>query len=69
MSLALWKTEVERGSQRWFDAVADELCRQAADIAAAEYRWLRLLAEFDEAGGWAVGGAKTCAAWLFGRVG
>ena len=44
--------------------MADELCCQAAHLTAAEYRWLRLLGEFDEAGGWAAAGARSCAAWL-----
>ena len=64
LALAPWKVEPGQSLQRRIDAMAEELARQAADITAAEYRWLALLAEFDEIGGWAVGGAKSCAAWL-----
>ena len=60
-SLETWRTEFDLVT---VNAMADELCRQAANIAAAEYRWLRLLAEFDALGGWATGGARSCAAWL-----
>ena len=67
MSLAAWKTP---GAERKrLMAMADELRRQAAHIAAAEYRWLRLLAEFDEAGGWVDEGVRSCAAWLSWAVG
>jgi hypothetical protein len=44
--------------------LALQLRRQAADIAAAECRWLVALAEFERDGGWALEGAKSCAAWL-----
>ncbi len=36
----------------------------AADLAAAECRWLLMLAEFDRLGGWAEEGCRTCAHWL-----
>ena len=60
-SLEQWRTDFDLDT---VNAMADELVRQAAHITAAEYRWLRLLAEFDALGGWATGGAKSCAAWL-----
>ena len=64
MSLAPWKVDPGKSLQRRIDEMAEELARQAAHITAAEYRWLALLAEFDEIGGWAMGGARSCAAWL-----
>ena len=66
MALALgpWKTQLDPEWVHRIDAMAEELSRLSAHLAAAEYRWLRLLAEFDEAGGWAQQGARTCAAWL-----
>ena len=64
LALAPWKVQPDESLQGRIDVMAAELARQAANITAAQYRWLRLLAEFDELGGWAVGGARTCAAWL-----
>lgn len=65
MALSLQPWRAEWGSlQQYIDGLAEELARQAADITAAEYRWLKLLKEFDDIGGWAAGGARTCAAWL-----
>ena len=52
----------ERAEQ--LGALGERLRRQAADLAAAECRWLLALAEFDAAGGWALEGAKSCAALL-----
>ena len=46
------------------EEVGLQLRRQAADLAAAEYRWLVLLEEFDRGGGWGLEGAKSCAGWL-----
>ena len=64
MALGPWKARREPDWQRRIDAMTDELRRQSAHMAAAEYRWLRLLGEFDEAEGWASGGARSTAAWL-----
>ncbi|HVM20068.1 MAG TPA: DUF222 domain-containing protein, partial [Egibacteraceae bacterium] len=58
------KATVDPDRQRRIDEMADELRRHSAHMAAAEYRWLRLLGEFDEAEGWAGAGARSCAAWL-----
>ena len=63
LALGPWKA-VDPDRQRRIDAMADELQRQSAHLTAAEYRWLRLLGEFDEADGWASAGARSCAAWL-----
>jgi hypothetical protein len=41
-----------------------ELTELAAHIHAATCRWLLLLAEFIEAGGWAVDGVRSPAHWL-----
>lgn len=51
------------------DAIGDEIAALYSHITAAMARWLTLLAEFDEAGGWAPGGYKTCAHWLSWRCG
>lgn len=64
LGLGAWKTKVDPEARSRIDAMGEELCRQAAHLTAAEYRWLRLLADFEEAGGWAVQGARSCAAWL-----
>ena len=44
-----------------------EICELAAHIAAATCRWLELVAEFDDRGGWAEWGVKSCAHWLSWR--
>lgn len=44
--------------------LGEQLCREAAHLAAAECRWLLRLAEFDRRGGWGVPGARSCAHWL-----
>ena len=44
-----------------------EICELAAHIAAATCRWLELLVEFDDRGGWAEWGIKSCAHWLSWR--
>jgi hypothetical protein len=64
VALGPWKAKREPGWQRRIDEMSDELRRQAAHIAAAEYRWLRLLGEFDAAEGWVQGGARSCVHWL-----
>ena len=63
MSLRPWRDQPAVSVER-LEQMAAELARQAANITAAEYRFLVLLAEFDAAGGWAHAGARTCAAWL-----
>src|SRR5215207_2204588 len=46
-----------------------ELLGLAGHIAAAECRFLQLLAEFDDRGGWAGDGVRSCAHWLSWRAG
>jgi hypothetical protein len=46
-----------------------ELLGLAGHIAAAECRFLRLLAEFDQRDGWAGDGIRSCAHWLSWRAG
>ena len=49
------------------EALEREICELAAHIAVATCRWLGLVAEFDERGGWAEWGVKSCAHWLSWR--
>jgi hypothetical protein len=44
-----------------------EICELAGHIAAATCRWLLLVAEFDQRGGWAEWGVYSCAHWLSWR--
>jgi hypothetical protein len=46
-----------------------ELLGLAGHIAAAEARFLQLLGEFDERGGWVGDGIRSCARWLSWRAG
>jgi hypothetical protein len=46
-----------------------ELLGLAGHVAAAECRFLQLLAEFDARGGWAGDGIRSCAHWLSWRAG
>jgi hypothetical protein len=41
-----------------------QICELASHLAVAMCRWLLLIAEFDQRGGWADWGAKSCAHWL-----
>lgn len=47
----------------------DEIARVAASINLHEHRLVKLIAEFDEDGGWARQGAVSCAHWLSWRIG
>lgn len=51
------------------ESLGDEIAALYSHVSAAMARWLGLLAEFDEAGGWVAGGYKTCAHWLSWRCG
>jgi hypothetical protein len=46
-----------------------EICELSAHLAAATCRWLTLLAEWDQRGGWAEWGCRSCAQWLSWRCG
>ncbi|GAA2545055.1 HNH endonuclease signature motif containing protein [Pseudonocardia hydrocarbonoxydans] len=46
-----------------------ELLGLAGHLAAAQCRFLRLLAEFDDRAGWAGPGMRSCAHWLTWRIG
>ena len=50
-------------------ALAAELLRTGRELAAAQCRWLTLLAEFDRRAGWAADGALSCVDWVVWRVG
>jgi len=51
------------------DDLEAELLTLAGHIAAAECRFLQLLAEFDDRKGWAGDGIRSCAHWLSWRAG
>jgi hypothetical protein len=51
------------------DELGDQICEHAAHIAAATYRWLRLVAAFDRRRGWAEWGCRSCAHWLNWKCG
>jgi hypothetical protein len=51
------------------ERLGDEIASLASHISAATARWLRLIAEFDEGGGWGDGCYKSCAHWLSWRCG
>jgi hypothetical protein len=46
-----------------------DLLSLASDLAAAECRWLHMVAEFDRREGWAGAGVVSCAHWLSWRCG
>ena len=49
--------------------LADQITRLAGHINAANYRFLKLVAEFDSNGGWAGDGVQSCAHWLSWKCG
>jgi hypothetical protein len=53
--------------QNRLERLEREIGELAGHLAAATCRWLSLVAEFDESGGWADWGAKSCAQWLSWR--
>ncbi|MBV8941986.1 MAG: DUF222 domain-containing protein, partial [Solirubrobacterales bacterium] len=55
------------GPRRSLADLEQEIRALGAHIAAATCRWLLLIAEFDERGGWAEWGIKSCAHWLSWR--
>ena len=50
-------------------SLSPDLVALAADLAAAEHRWLLMVAEFDRREGWAGAGVVSCAHWLSWRLG
>jgi hypothetical protein len=46
------------------DQLADKITKLAGQINAANYRFLKLIAEFDRREGWAGFGIRSCAHWL-----
>ena len=56
-----------RSDGRPLAEVEREICELAAHLAAAMCRWLLLIAEFDERGGWQADGILSCAHWLSWR--
>ena len=64
LDLDAWRVEHDVATRERIDWLGEQLRTQAADAAAAEYRWLCHLEEFERVGGWAEQGARSCAAWL-----
>src|SRR5258708_36337544 len=46
------------------EELAAQITELAGHLNAANYRWLRLIAEFDRRNGWSDGALKACAHWL-----
>ena len=59
--------QASSGGERPLESLEQEICELAAHIAVAMCRWLELVAEFDERGGWAEWGVNSCAHWLSWR--
>ena len=51
------------------DALEQEITDLCAQINAASYRLLQLIAELDDAGPWGAWGLQSCAHWLNWRCG
>ena len=51
-------------SAEYNDQLADKITTLAGQINAANYRFLKLIAEFDRREGWAGFGIRSCAHWL-----
>jgi len=51
------------------DELADKIAAQAAHVDAATHELLAMIREFDEAGGWGMQHARSCAHWLSWRLG
>jgi hypothetical protein len=66
MSVISFPTSLQAMTTRELES---ELLGLAGHIAAAEARFLQLLGEFDERGGWAGDGIRSCAHWLSWRAG
>ena len=66
-SVVCHEPELSAGEDRPLESLEREICELAADIAVATCRWLGLVAEFDDRGGWAEWGVTSCAHWLSWR--
>ena len=66
-SLVCDEPQAPSGGERPLERLEQEICELAAHIAVATCRWLELVAEFDERGGWAEWGVLSCAHWLSWR--
>ena len=51
------------------EKLGEEIATLSAQLQVATYQLLVLLREFDELGGWAEPGLKSCAHWLSWRTG
>jgi hypothetical protein len=71
VSTATVLTLPDRGPLRGMTTpdLESELLGLAGHVAAAECRFLQLLAEFDQRNGWAGDGIRSCAHWLSWRAG
>src|SRR2546421_7050403 len=70
MAVDAFIAEVSDGPEcRSTTDLATELLRTGRELAAAQCRWLTLLAEFDRRAGWAADGALSCVDWVVWRVG
>ena len=68
LELAATAERIEpRPDSRPLAEVERDICELAAHLAAATCRWLLLVAEFDERGGWQADGILSCAHWLSWR--
>ena len=56
-------------NERSLAELAAAILSGAVRLAAATAAWLRLVAEFDERGGWHGAGVKSCAHWLAWQCG
>ena len=63
-------TEMEReANRRSVEKLAAEICTMAGHLNAANYRFLKLIAEFDRRKGWSDGATQSCAHWLNWKCG
>ena len=60
----IYSEEEIRGAE-----LREQIATLSAQLQVATYRLLVLLREFDEIGGWAEPGLKSCAHWLSWRIG
>src|SRR5262245_14524886 len=61
--------ECPEGGARSIEALEDEITTLTAQLTAATYRLLELLAEFDRREGWGGIGMTSCAQWLSWKCG